>query len=92
MNMIELKFDNTLTSLAGFPYGKSTFEEQVKNKINLTEDTKIVFPNNIERIAISFVQGFSAEIIKQYGTEIFNTKLIIDGSDRVKDKFRKVLI
>ncbi len=92
MIMIDLKFKNTLTSLAGNDFGKTIFLEQVENKLDIENGTTIKFPDSIERIAISFIQGFSAEIVKKYGTEVFNSKLVIDGNERVKEKFRKVLV
>ena len=33
-NRIDLRFDNTITGLAGYQYGKKVFEEQVKKQID----------------------------------------------------------
>lgn len=67
MNKIELKFNKADTRLAGFPYGRKIFDEQVENKINYNDKITIIFPDQIEKIASSFVQGFFAEIVKNIG-------------------------
>ena len=92
MKMVNLTFDKTLTGLAGNDFGKLIYTNQVKDKIDIEEGIVIVFPSTIERIAISFVQGFSEELINKYGLEIFNKKIKIEGSEKVENKFRKVLI
>lgn len=66
-NTIVLQFDKAATRVAGFPYGKSIFEKQVKGKINYSEYTEIVFPDSIKRVASSFVQGFFEEIVQNIG-------------------------
>jgi len=75
---IELKFEKAMTRLAGNPYGKRVFDEQVADKINYNAVNIIYIPNNIERIASSFVQGFFTKIIKEVGYEGVKDKIIID--------------
>ena len=62
MKVVKLIFDKSQTRLAGFSYGETTYREQVKpiyDKINdENEQVKLVFPNQIEKVASSFVQGF----------------------------------
>ena len=77
-NSVELVFNKTITKLAGFPYGKSVFQEQVKDVINLLEPCKIIFPNHIERIASSFVQGFFAEIVDYIGYQRIEDNITIE--------------
>lgn len=83
MIIIELKFDSTITSLAGNPYGRKVFLDQVKNKIDYSEQCIIVFPAQIKRIASSFVQGFFKEIIENVGLLNFNSQIVIRGNPRV---------
>lgn len=83
MVIIELKFDSTITSLAGNPYGRKVFEEQVKGRINYEDQCIIVFPSEIKRIASSFVQGFFKEIIENVGLLNFNSQIIIRGNPRI---------
>lgn len=44
-NIIELSFDKALTILAGFDFGESVYNEQVKGKVDLNRDIHIVFPD-----------------------------------------------
>ncbi|MBE5854145.1 MAG: hypothetical protein E7297_02165 [Lachnospiraceae bacterium] len=67
MNKVELVFDKKLTNLAGYDYGVSIYNEQVKGKIDLNETFEIVFPAQIKGIASSFVQGFFEEIVVNIG-------------------------
>lgn len=67
MNKIELRFDKAQTCLAGFPYGKSVYEQQVEGKIDADGAVEIVFPSQIELVASSFVQGFFSVLVKQIG-------------------------
>ena len=62
MNEIYLRFDKMIVGLAGYDYGKTVYEEQVSNKKII-----IVFPDQIQRIASSFIQGFFDEIVKRIG-------------------------
>lgn len=71
-NRIELTFDNTLSSLAGYDYGVSIYQEQVKGKIDLKGQFEIVFPAQIKSVASSFVQGFFEEIVSTIG--LMNTE------------------
>lgn len=79
--VIELEFDKLSTSLAGNPYGESVFEDQVKNKIDYNTRTEIVFPDQIEDIATSFIQGFFREIIEKIGIAGFEEKIIVKAKD-----------
>lgn len=71
-NKIELKFDNSLTSLAGYEYGISVYENQVKGKLDLKKSFQLVFPEQIKGVASSFVQGFFEEIVNCIG--LLNTE------------------
>lgn len=66
---ITLKFKGDITGLAGYQYGEKVYNEQVKDNINLNEEIFIEFPDNIERIASSFVQGFFSDIVSEIGLE-----------------------
>ncbi len=66
-NRIELTFDKTLTNLAGYDYGKEIYEQQVKGKLNLSQQFELVFPTQIKGVASSFVQGFFEGIVKEIG-------------------------
>lgn len=78
-NIINLKFDKATTRLAGNPYGKDEFKEQVKEKINYNQMNVIRFPDNIEKIASSFTQGFFSEIINKVGYEGFKNVITVEA-------------
>ena len=55
MKTINLQFPKSETRLAGFPYGEAVYNEQVKDIITFEDKIEIVFPNQIEKVASSFV-------------------------------------
>lgn len=92
-NRIELEFHRADTRLAGNPYGKEVFIAQVREKIDYTMLNTIVFPENIEKVASSFVQGFFEEIIKNVGYEKFDNVIQIEARNEVLvENIRKDLI
>ncbi|MDE7425100.1 MAG: hypothetical protein K2N51_15675 [Lachnospiraceae bacterium] len=66
-NRIVLKFDNTLTNLAGYDYGVSVYEKQIKGNLDLSQEFVLVFPLQIKGVAASFVQGIFSEIVDEIG-------------------------
>lgn len=71
MKEINLNFEKSQTRLAGFIFGESVYNEQIKNKIfdgkKIKEKVIIIFPNQIEKVASSFVQGLFSELINTIG-------------------------
>lgn len=87
---IELNFPKSETRLAGFPYGVSVYKQQVASLISFDDVTIIKFPNQIEGVASSFVQGFFSEIIKAIGYKEINQKIIIQtGSEKLTESIKK---
>lgn len=90
MKSIQLEFNKSETRLAGFPYGKTIFNEQVKNIIKdgdyVDNGIKIVFPNQIQKVASSFVQGFFSELINSIGYGEIERCFVIETVD---DKLTK---
>lgn len=81
---ILLKFDEDITRLAGYPYGKSVYEKQVKDNIDFDEVSVITFPPQIVAIASSFVQGFFEEIVTKVGILGIGDRVIIQtGSENL---------
>ena len=66
---INLVFQKDFTKLAGNKYGKGIYQSQVKNIIKFDEEIIFVIPDQIDRAASSFVQGFFDEIIKAIGID-----------------------
>lgn len=68
MIVLEIK-DRSLTKLAGNSYGRKLFDAQVDGHINLREPFTIVFPEQIDYLASSFIQGFFGKIYTEIGRE-----------------------
>lgn len=81
-NRIILKFGKAETRLAGNPFGKATYISQAKDKIDYNAINVVVFPNNIEKIASSFSQGFFSEIIKRVGYAEFKNVIKIEAKSQ----------
>lgn len=70
MKQFNLKVDKTFSGLAGFEYGKEIYEKQVKNELSkkdFEDGICIIFPENIQLVASSFVQGFFSELLSRFG-------------------------
>lgn len=65
---LEIK-DRSLTKLAGNSYGRKLFDAQVDGQIDLNEPFTIVFPEQIDYLASSFIQGFFGKIYTEIGRE-----------------------
>jgi len=72
-----LQFNATVTRLAGYDYGRKVYETQVKDFIDYTGTTYLEFPNQIVKVASSFVQGLFSEIVKCVGIDAIGEKVII---------------
>lgn len=84
-NTFELEFGNTITKLAGNDFGCEIYNTQVRDYIDFTQDITIIFPNRIDSIASSFVQGFFDEIVANIGISgIENMVEIISSIPNVK--------
>ena len=81
-NSVSLVFNKTITKLAGFPYGESVYETQIKDKVDLFQPCKIVFPSNIERVASTFVQGLFSEIVKAIGYQGVENNIEIETANK----------
>ena len=78
MRTIYLKFDKTLTSLAGNKYGQDVFEKQV-GALDYEQTYKIIFPSEIKNIATSFIQGFFQSFVKTFGLIRLDQKIEIES-------------
>lgn len=81
-NEIKLTFDKATTRLAGNPYGRSIFEEQVEKKINYSALNIIIFPDEIEKVASSFTQGFFSKVIEKVGYSKFEKVVLIKAKTK----------
>ncbi len=80
MNNFELILDKTVTKLAGNQLGRYIFQEQLKEEINYDSEITITFPERIDTIASSFIQGFFEEIIQNIGISGVERMVTINSS------------
>ncbi len=80
MNKIELKFDKSLSGLAGNSYGVSEYNSQLKDKFDWNGMNVIIFPNHIEKIGISFIQGFFSAILEKINKNDIEKYIKIESS------------
>lgn len=77
-NYFKLKFNNTITRLAGYDYGQEVFKNQIAKKIDYQNTPIIIeFPDQIIRAASSFTQGFFEELKNRFGYNLIDNQVII---------------
>lgn len=72
MKEIKLSIRKDFAGLAGRELGLSIYETNNLDEISIDEEVLLVFPDTVERIAASFVQGLLEGFIKKKGK--YNTK------------------
>lgn len=72
MREIEINVKKDISGLAGFELGKALYNNHNLDDIDTKEKALIIFPNTVEKVAASFVQGFFAGFIEKKGK--FNAK------------------
>ena len=88
-NIIKLKFEKSLEGLAGYEFGMETYKNQVENRINFDQKITIVLPDNIQRIASSFIQGFFENIVQHIGVSGVEKNIEIIST---KEELKKIII
>lgn len=86
---IELDIPKDIDRLAGNPFGEEIYYKSVKNAVDFSDMNIIIIPNNIEDIAISFVQGFTCHIFEMISKDEFYKYFKIEGNEKVINKFKK---
>lgn len=79
-NIINLEFDKSISVLAGNEYGYEEYKKQLKEKFKVEKINVIVFPNNIQKVAISFVQGMFRDILNDINKEELEKYIEIKSS------------
>lgn len=85
--IIKLECDKTISMLAGFNSGKIMYEKQVKGKVDFNDKITIVFPDHIDNIASSFVQGFFDEFMDKIGIDGIEEKISIESVHPELEKY-----
>lgn len=92
-NVFNLAFSKADTSVAGYPFGRITFAEQVEDKIDYSREITIVFPDNIKMVASSFIQGFFETIVQNIGLRGVEERVIIlSSSKRLSERIKRNII
>lgn len=81
-NSIYLEFDKSISVLAGNGYGYEEYKNQIKNKFDISKINVIIFPNNIEKVAISFIQGMFRDILSKINKEEIEKYIEIKSSSK----------
>lgn len=90
---IILDFPKATTDLTGNRLGRKTFEEQVKPKID-GESKKVIveFPETINDIGTSFIQGMYAFLSEKYGSDKALDKMTLwSEKQETNTKIQKVI-
>ncbi|MFR4986813.1 MAG: hypothetical protein ACLUCH_05410 [Lachnospirales bacterium] len=96
MNEIKINVNKTITKIAGNELGVEKYNEKIKSICDDIKDQKfkIIFSDNIDFIAPSFIQGFFEDIVLQIGIEgiennfEFYAKQIPDLKETIIDSLR----
>lgn len=89
-NIINLEFDKMITNLSGNRLGVKVFKDQVKDKFVAEKQNEVVFPQQIEDIASSFIQGLYSEISEKYGKiEAQNFLILTSKNNKAQEKIEE---
>lgn len=78
MKCIYLVFPKDITRLVGYNCGKYTYDMQLKDKISPDEITYIVFPEQIEKVSSSFLEGLFEDIFNLFGYKVAGDKIRVE--------------
>ena len=85
---VKMNVDKDLRCLAGFEYGKHLWLQNVDKEYDGTEVIEVVFPEYIEALAVSFVQGFYTRPFNLVGKEkAIETIKIVHSDSEFIDAF-----
>lgn len=80
--IIKLDLPKSISRFAGNDYGYEIYLNQVKDKIDFNKNEKIIieFPEHVEGVAISFIQGFVREILENISKDEIDDYIEIKSS------------
>lgn len=81
-NTILLQFEKTMTNLAGNRMGNKVYKENVAPKIDENSTNIVVFPDIIEDIASSFIEGMYKELGEKYGKNTAKQIMILEAENK----------
>lgn len=91
-NIINLKFKGTLKDLSGNRLGDEVYAKQISEKIDIGKKNIVYFPDTIEYVGSSFIEGMYKQLAEKYGkreaTEIMK---LVSQNQECKTKIEKSL-
>lgn len=91
-NRIEIKGINSISRLSGNTYGQTIYTDQIEPQLNMSSKNILIFPNTVEGVAISFVEGILSKLPKEIPRKEFFKFFAIEGKDAVVNKFFDVVM
>lgn len=88
---IYLSFNKTMYGLAGYDYGRDVFRDQILPQIDYSKHIEIIFPDTIESVASSFIQGMFEEIVRNVGYSGVQDKFDFKGGRELGSIKRQIL-
>ncbi len=80
--VIDLKFDKLDTNLAGNRLGNDVFAEQIEPYLEYNKVNIAVFPETIEDIASSFIEGMYKKLGEKYGKSKAIQIMLLDAKNK----------
>lgn len=74
------RYDKTLISLSGRRLGERTFNDQIESKLNEQDKIILNFPDKIEVVASSFVQGLLSKELEKIGLNAVKSKFDVKSN------------
>lgn len=90
-NKIELVFENEISRLVGIEFGREVYETQIEKKMEYSKKNTIIFPNTIEDISITFIQGLTENMFIKIKKYDFQNYFQIIGNEKVVNKIMKTI-
>ncbi|SJZ61294.1 hypothetical protein [Anaerorhabdus furcosa] len=87
-NEIYIEFETkSLTRISGNPLGREIYDRQIKGKFDINKLNIVIFPDYIEGVSISFVQGLLSGILENINLDELNSKFkFVCKNTRVQNK------
>lgn len=68
---------NDISLLVGFQLGKKIFKVNQLGNYSVEDGIELVFPDTIERVSASFVQGFLSAYVEKVGKGLVRENIVI---------------
>lgn len=88
-----LEIDRTVTKLSGNKLGRSIYGQQVQPTVDFKSEMTFIFPEWIDFLASSFIQGFFYEIVKEIGIDGVESRVhVISQMPNIKEVVMQSLL